>query len=304
MGKKLIIPSHIQIATVEGKCNYRCIMCPVRESERQKVMDNQFFTAILKTLKPYMAKQKFLSLLGLGETLIDKEVCKKIVIAKRMHFKGIGIFTNGELLTEKISECVLKAGLDSLIVSIDGYTDKTQKSIRKGSNLHNIIKNIDDFIYIREQSNIKTRVIIRFTKQSLNQNEWEDFYNFWKNKLDIKYLDSIFCYNVHNFGGNNYYLQEDDIVKHNNISDSSKCDQLYDRLTIFSDGSLGLCCGDQLGRNKIGNILDNDPIILYNESKIFNKYRKKMESGKILELELCRQCSVPYSVTTKEIYAL
>ena len=303
MIEKLIIPSHIQIATVEGKCNYRCVMCPIGESERQKVMDNQFFTAILKALKPYMAKQKFLSLLGLGETLIDKEVYKKIVIAKKMHFKGIGIFTNGELLTKKISESLLKAGLDSLIVSIDGYTDETQKSIRKGSNLHKIIKNIDDFIYIREQSNIKTRVIIRFTKQSLNQNEWEDFYNFWKDRLNIKYSDSIFCYNIHNFGGNNSYLKEEDIIKHN-ISNNSKCDQLYDRLTIFSDGSLGLCCGDQLGRNKIGNVLDGDPVILYNESKIFKEYREKMRSGKILELELCRQCSVPYSVATKEIYAL
>ncbi len=303
MIKKLIIPSHIQIATVEGKCNYRCIMCPINESERQKVMDNQFFTAILKTLKPYMAEQKFLSLLGLGETLIDKEVCQKVFIAKKMHFKGIGIFTNGELLTEKISECLLKVGLDSLIVSIDGYTDEIQKSIRKGSNLNKIIKNIDDFIYIREQSKLKTRIIVRFTKQFLNQNEWGDFYNFWKNRLNVKYLDSIFCYHVHNFGGNNSYLREDDIVKHN-ILNNFKCDQLYDRLTIFSDGSLGLCCGDQIGKNKIGNVLNKDPVILYNESQIFKEYRKKIETGKISELELCRQCSVPYSIATKEICAL
>ena len=83
-----------------------------------------------------------------------------------------------------------------------------------------------------------------------------------------------------------------------------KCYQLYDRLTILSDGSLGLCCGDQLGKYKIGSVLNEDPVVLYNHSEIFSKYREKIENGKISELELCRGCSVPYSVSTKEIHSL
>ena len=95
-------------------------------------------------------------------------------------------------MTERISECLLIAGLDSLIVSIDGYKYETEASIRKGSNLYRIIKNIDNFIDIRERVNIKTKIIIRFTRQSANKYEWLDFYNFWKIRLNKRYSDSIF----------------------------------------------------------------------------------------------------------------
>ena len=69
---------------------------------------------------------------------------------------------------------------------------------------------------------------------------------------------------------------------------------------IFSDGSLALCCCDQFGHYDIGNVLDDDPIELFN-SKYFTQYREKMKKGKILNLELCKNCSVVYSITTREI---
>ena len=127
-----VIPSDIQIETVCGICNLRCIMCPIEQSKRKKIMNNEKLTKILKKLQPYLYNQKFLSLCGLGEPLIDKNVHEKIKIAKEMGFLGTGIYTNGTLLNEKKSENLLDAKLDSLIISIDGFTSKTQEAIRVG----------------------------------------------------------------------------------------------------------------------------------------------------------------------------
>lgn len=295
-----VIPSHIQIETVSGMCNLRCIMCPIEHSKRKEIMNNETFAKILETLQPYLYNQKFLSLCGLGETLIDKNTCEKIKIAKKKGFGGIGIYTNGTLLSEKRSEKLLEAKLDSLIISIDGFTSKTQEAIRIGSNLNEIISNVEHFIALRREKNkAKTRIIIRFSRQELNKHEENDFYNFWKSRIESSYNDSFLFYDVHNFGGN--ALNFNDTLSDNllNRIRKLKCPVINERLMINSDGSVCFCCGDQFGHYDIGNVLDNDPIKLYN-SKYYIHYRESMRKGEILNLELCKNCSIPHSIATKE----
>ena len=299
MNKKLVIPMHFLIETVCGKCNATCNMCLIKKAPRNEIMNNETFTKILKRIKPYLDYQKFLSFCGLGETLIDKEIDKKIKIAKETGFHGIGVYTNGMLLNAGMSEKLLEASLDSLIISIDGFSSAAQESIRKGTKLGRIIKNIDDFISIRESNNIKTKIIIRFHRQSINYNEWNDFYGFWNKRLKNNFSDSIACYDVHNIGGNISFANAN-IEGLESNKKLPKCNQIYERLQIFSDGSVGLCCGDVLGRINIGNVLYDDPIKLYNSGH-FAKYREYMENGKILDLKLCKECTVPYSTTNKNI---
>ncbi len=169
MRNNTIIPSHIQIETVSGMCTVRCIMCQIEQSKRKELMNNETFTKILLKLQPYLYNQQFFSLCGLGETLIDKNVHEKIKIAKKLGFRGTGISTNGTLLNEKISKKLLDAKLDTLIISIDGFTSKTQGAIRVGSNLNEIILNVQRFIALREMSKSRTKIIIRFTRQELNK---------------------------------------------------------------------------------------------------------------------------------------
>lgn len=291
-----VIPSHIQIETVAGLCNVRCIMCPIEQSKRKEIMTGGTFTKILKKLQPYLYNQKFLSLCGLGETLIDKNTHEKIKIAKEMGFRGTGIYTNGTLLNEEISEKLLDAELDSLIISIDGFTSRTQEAIRVGSNLNEIISNVERFITLRDIKS-KTRIVIRFIKQELNKHEENDFYNFWKQRIKSSYNDSISIYNVHNFGG--MFLNFDEKLNDDLLSKirKLKCPEIYERLMINSDGSICFCCGDQLGHYNIGNVLDDDLIKLYN-SKYYIHYRELIEKGEILNLELCKNCSVVYSIAT------
>ena len=295
-----VVPSHIQIETVSGMCTVRCIMCPIEQSKRKEIMNNETFTKILKKLQPYLYNQKYLSLCGLGEPLIDKNVHEKIKIAKEMGFCGTGIYTNGTLLNEKISEKLLDIKIDTLIISIDGFTSKTQGSIRIGSDLNKIVSNVEHFIALREKNKAKTRIIIRFTKQELNKHEEYDFYNFWKSRIKSSHNDTISIYNAHNFGGSvcnfNDKLRDDLLNKIRKL----RCPEIYERLMINSDGFLALCCGDQFGHYNIGNVLDDDPIELFN-SKYFTQYRETMKKGEILNLELCKNCSVVYSIATREI---
>ena len=295
-----VIPSHIQIETVAGKCTLSCLMCPIKHSKRKEIMNNDVFTKILNKLQPYLNHQKLLSFCGLGETLLDKYINKKVNIAKELGFRGVGIYTNGTLLNYKLSQKLLDSNLDTLIISIDGFTSETQKAIRIGSNLDQIILNVEQFIALRESNKSKTKIIIRFTKQELNKHEENGFYNFWKSRINSSYNDSISIYNVHNFGRHVLDFKkelDDDLL---NKIGKLKCPEIYERLMIGSDGSVSLCCGDQFGHYDIGNILEEDLMKLYN-SENFIYYRELMSKGRILDLELCKNCLVVYSIATRNI---
>ena len=292
----MIIPKQIQIETVAGICNVKCIMCPIDQSIRKEIMSNEKFEYILKKFLPYKKFIKNVSLLGLGETFIDPNLSKKIEIAKSIDsgYPGVGVYTNGMLLTDKIAIELLNAKLDSLIVSIDGFTPETQEKIRIGSDVKLIIRNIENFINLRNSSDkFLTRIVLRFTEQNLNRNQWNDFYNFWKVKINFDKNDIILNYPIHNFGN----IKRNFTPKKYCMT-GVKCKEIYERIIIFSDGEIGLCCGDQFGNYMNGNIYKNDPIEIYNSGTHFH-YRDKMDKGKILELELCSKCSVAYSILEK-----
>jgi len=268
-------------------------MCPIGKSKRKEIMKNGVFERILQRLLPIRENINILTLLGLGETLMDTKIIDKIRIAKRYKFSEVGIFSNGMNLTERTALRLLYAGLDSIVLSIDGFKKETEESIRIGSNFERIVENIDSFIEIRKALNAKTKIIIRFTKQEKNKDEWLNFLEFWSGKLSKDHGDAIFSYNIHNAG--------DETIKNessrNIPTENLKCPEVFNRMIIFSDGSIGLCCGDQFGHYDIGNILESDPIELYNH-KLFQHYREEMIQGNISNLELCKSCTVAHSIAT------
>jgi sulfatase maturation enzyme AslB (radical SAM superfamily) len=294
-----LIPSRIQIETVAGLCNYRCIMCPVEQSRRKEIMSNEIFSKVLQRLELYQANQEFLALVGMGETLIDKQTHEKIALAAAMGFRGKSIYTNGELLTEDVAEKLLASGLDSLIVSIDGFTAKIQATIRRYSNLEKVVRNVEYFLKIRNGRQAKTRIVIRFNRQKINRHEELKFLDFWKKKLNSVLNDYVSVHDVHNVGATVPQMGKS---KPGTVSKKVlKCIEIYDRMMIGSDGCMSLCCGDQFRvRHDIGSVLDTDPIALYN-AEPFLHYRKLMDEGKLIDSDLCKNCSVAYSIATKKV---
>jgi radical SAM protein with 4Fe4S-binding SPASM domain len=293
MNREIKIPSHIQIETVAGYCNVRCIMCPIEKSIRKEIMSNEFFESIVQRLLPIKEEIKIFTILGLGETLLDKGVVEKVRIAKKYGFKEIGIFSNGMALEKNLSIELLNAGLDVFIFSLDGFSKEVEESIRIGSNLDIIVKNITDLIEQRNIIDSKARIILRFTVQEKNEHDWENFLSFWSTKL--RQRDAIYQYGLHNVG----HVVENEIDKSiKNI----KCSEIYNRMIIFSDGNVGLCCADQFGHYNIGNILETDPIEIYNH-ELFKYYREEMDKGNMQNLELCKDCTVAYSIiNSKHIF--
>ncbi len=290
----MFIPKHLQIETINGVCSSRCIMCTFEKWTRKKHrMSNDIYMRVLNNFLIYKDKIEYLTLQGCGEPLLDIELPEKVKIAKDMGFRGTGFATNCTHLTEEMALKLLDARLDTIICSIDGVCKETHESIRIGVNFDAAIRNVQQFIELRDSLSKNTRVLVRFVRQEKNVNEVDAFKVYWNERLNSKYGDGILIFDVHNWGEKlDNYTQLDFerfIEKH-----SLKCEDVYNRMCIYSNGDVGLCCVDYNGFYNMGNVIHEDPIEIYN-NKIFTRFRNKMEQGKILELEECRQCTIPHS---------
>jgi molybdenum cofactor biosynthesis enzyme MoaA len=269
-------------------------MCVISTSRRKRnVMNIDMFRAILKRFMPYRKDLEYVSLVGCGETLLDKSIVQKVEILKEMGFRGIGFPTNCTELSELTSESLIRAGLNTLICSIDGFTKDTHEFIRAGTDFDEVVSNVRRFIEVRnrllKEESLKTKVIIRFIYQNKNKSEWIDFYNYWMPFLNKTLGDDVIKQNIHNHG--NRLKDYEKSVQYSKYV----CKSLFERIIILSDGNMIFCCGDNEGeyyslKNVIDN--DNDPIEIFND-ETRNHYRKLMLDGRIHELKYCSECTIP-----------
>ncbi len=297
--EKMIIPEHVQIETINGVCTARCTMCSYTSWNRKPiVMSSDNFRRILEKFKPYQEHINYLSMQGWGEPLLDKGIAEKVRVAKEMDFRGIGFATNCTELDERISRDLMDAGLDTILCGIDGINKHTHEAIRIGTNFEEIVSNVKNFIKIRDESGGKTRVVIRFIRQESNKEEWPLFLDYWLNQLNNKLGDDVITFDIHNCAGDVEGYEEMDLNKDLELGSTYVCEELFIRIVILSDGEIALCNADVNGFCNLGNALDSDPIEIFN-NETFNYYRKMMDEGRILELEHCKDCTIPRSRSLK-----
>jgi hypothetical protein len=260
-------------------------------------MSTYEFGDILEKFLPYKKHLKYLSIFGWGEPLLDKGLEAKVRIAKINGFPSVGFASNCTELTYRRGRALLEAGLDTLICSVDGIRKETHESIRVGTDFHQVVKNIWQFLEIRPRFG-HTKVIIRFIRQKSNALEWPDFKRRWEKRLDPSYGDSVISFDVVEAAGKVQGYENKDVRKGEEVP--LYCSQLHERITIMSNGDVALCCADDNADFHLGNILEgDDPMKIYNGS-VFKRYRKLLAAGERKGLIPCETCTIPRSDLRKD----
>jgi hypothetical protein len=260
-------------------------------------MHNDIFARILKKFLPHQERIEYVSLQGWGEPLLDKTLAGKIKTAKDLGFKGVGFATNCTELDEDVSKKLLEAGLDTILCGIDGIDKETHEGIRIGTNFERIVENVKRFIGLRNKTG-KTRVVIRFIRQEQNKEQWEKYQEYWSKYINKDFGDEIIKFDIHNAAGSIEGYEAFDVNREIELG-KFICDELWKRMVIFSDARVAFCNADINGFYDLGNLVDDDPIEIFN-NETYRKIRTMMEEGKIMELEHCRVCTIPRSRFLKQ----
>ncbi len=191
------LPTYLQIEPV-GQCNLRCQMCSIQFRQDGPPYGPLAFMAwetFERLIDEYTGLQE-LHLQGLGEPMMHPRFFDMVEHASS---RGIRVTTNSNLtlLNERRAERLVRCGLDTLNVSIDGSTAATYERIRVRSHFDKVVRNLG---LLREAkanygTGPKVRMVMVIMRQNLHElSELVRFAHAWE-------MEGLFVQHLcHDFG--------------------------------------------------------------------------------------------------------
>jgi MoaA/NifB/PqqE/SkfB family radical SAM enzyme len=173
---------------VTSRCNAACIYCPQPLLYKKEHMP----LALFKKLLPFTGYTDLVYLQGWGEPLLNPDLFAMIKSCKEKG-KRVGFTTNGMLLNDENIRRLVDLETDIISVSLAGTTPETHNRIRKGTDLVNVIKNIDYLQSIKVQKRSPYPAIhFAYIMIASNLHELKDVVELAKNSG----VEQIVCSNL------------------------------------------------------------------------------------------------------------
>lgn len=313
------ISHHPFVAYIEptSYCNLRCPACPtgIKSGMRErKAISYERFCEIVDELSPYLFNLYFYNW---GEPLLHKDAFKMIGHASQ---KGIKVYASSNLSMNLSDEDVLelvKSGLYSLKVGLDGIDQKTYGKYRRGGNFNLVVSNIEKIVKFKRQENSRTPLLsVTYHVFKHNEATVDDARKLAEQiGIDNFSVTSSFLPPENHKTGieppsNNSWRKFNQLKEHFKIKRT--CSWLYGAVVHNPNGSVSPCCGisweeDDFctwSRGKGIHSVMNDPnyVLARKLAKNNKNYSFKVDEGmgftrvqydRSREV-ICAKCQVPY----------
>lgn len=158
------LPSRLYL-TVTERCNLRCGHCITAAPEKTAQGTARSIEPwLLDALHEPFAAADYIGFVHGGESLlapIFPEVLAAIQAAKRSpgaRPANIHLLSNGMLLTPERIQMILRGGVNSVSVSLDGGTEVTNDSLRLGGRMSAILRNLETLVRERAARGLDLRI--------------------------------------------------------------------------------------------------------------------------------------------------
>ena len=287
-------PILVQIFPIYA-CNFTCKYCIFSIPRNKRsfisdkiVMDFDLFKKCIDELTMFPSKTKTLRFVGMGEPLLHKKIAEmvKYAVSKNVANK-VEILTNGSLLTPKLSDALILAGLSRLVISIQGTTAKKYQEISKVNiDFEEFVKNIKYFFDHKS----KTKMHIKIVDIALdNKNDEKRFYEIFGDICDtigIEYAGPIYPGVEYN-----QVLKDGSFTQFGlKVSGFRVCPQPFFTLQINPDGKV-VPCYSVTYPAIIGDCNKQSLLEIWNGEK-YRQFRRKMLDGVKNVCELCANCNI------------
>jgi len=118
-------------------CNFRCFYCTFSSNPNDRgfisdvtKMDFDLFRKCIDEIGQFPSQTKVIRFVGMGEPLLHNRIADMVAYTTESKVsERVEILTNGSLLTPELSDSLIAAGLDRLLVSIQGTSQKKYKEV-------------------------------------------------------------------------------------------------------------------------------------------------------------------------------
>ncbi len=278
-------------------CNLRCPECPSGLRSFMRPTGNlqqPLFQNIIDQLKEDLL---FLIFYFQGEPYLNKDFLDMVKYASE---KGIYTITstNAHFLNDENAQKTINAGLDRLIISIDGTTQEVYENYRKAGELNKVLEGTKNIVKWKKKMGSSTpHVVFQFLVVRPNEHQMEDVLQL-ADELgvdEVKFKTA----QVYDFEKGNpllpsnekysrYRKQKDGTYRIKNKL-LNHCWKLWHSCVITWDGKIVPCCFDKDAQHQLGNLTEQNFKKIWNSTP-YNIFRRKILTGRN-KIDICTNCT-------------
>jgi radical SAM protein with 4Fe4S-binding SPASM domain len=170
----------------------------------------------------------------------------------------------------------MDAGLDYLILAIDGATAATYEKIRVNGRFEQVVGNVRRFLGLKRERRSATQVIIQFILMEENKHEVQAFVDAWKGlRPDVIRIKPY----VDLFG------------RKGPTRFARPCFYLWRQSMIDWDGTVFPCCVDTDSVHALGSVVRQTLLEIWN-AKPLCAMRRAHILGRQQDIDICRNCDM------------
>lgn len=276
------VPPSLQLEPT-NICNASCICCSTRNSQRKKgFMSVQLFRSIIDQAAEIGVKRIHLYLHG--EPLLHPQIAEMIRYIKEKKLV-VHLTTNGMHLDPKKITTLLGTGLtmaDHLMFSVLGNSAEVHEQVMPGVNHKRVVNNIFNLVELRQGKKMNGPIVETiFYTMPENEHEQRAFLDFWLGKVDhVRVVGKIsnFFAKYHTSDNKQYSRQH-------------TCSNLWERMTIYWNGDVTICCADVNGEYTLGNLQNKSIRELWTCPKM-NEIKKIHQQKEFQRIPICDHCDM------------
>jgi sulfatase maturation enzyme AslB (radical SAM superfamily) len=282
--QSLYFPKYFEVETINA-CNAKCIMCTVREWPKrdQAIMPMELFAKFVSQIRDYSDWVETVCLNRDGEPTLDKQLPVRVKMLKQAGIRFVTLSTNAQRLSGDLAQELFKAGLDDIMVSIDGFSKAVFEKIRIGLDFEKVVGNTLRAIKVRDRVRPSARFRIRMVVLDENRFEVEDWLDFWNTRAGKQ--DKVYAMPAHSWGNQ---TQQEIPEKVNQFADKP-CVSVFSTMTMHADGRVGFCGVDYEPKYPMGTFGPQTLKQIWN-GQAYSLARQKHATGRRNAFSICRGC--------------
>ncbi len=268
-------------------CNLRCPECPsgLRQFSRNTgMLSLDLYQKILKEIGDYLM---YMILYFQGEPYLNPSFFDFVKLAKEKRIYT-ATSTNAHYLSEENARKTIEAGLDRLIISLDGIGQEEYSTYRVGGRYERVLEGIKNVVKIKRELKSKTPfIIVQFIVFKSNEHQLDEVRKICKNLgVDELQFKTAQFYNYEK--GNPLMPSIDKYSRYRELSDgtftfknklANKCYRMWSSCVITWDGLTVPCCFDKDADYQLGNLQENSFTNVW-KGKLYNDFRTKVFTQK------------------------
>jgi radical SAM protein with 4Fe4S-binding SPASM domain len=258
------------------------------------MLDTVLFQNTIDALAPTL---NYLTFYFQGEPYLNPKFLDMVQYASR---KGIYIATstNAHYLNDEAARKTVECGLDRLIISIDGTTQKSYESYRVGGSIDKVIAGTKNIIAWKSKLKSKTpHVVFQFLVVKPNEHQIPEIYRLAKNLgVDQVVLKTAQIYDYKN--GSDLIPTQEQYARYKKKADGSyeiknkllnHCWKMWHSCVITWDGKVVPCCFDKDAHYVLGDLNVKSFAEIWNGTDYKNFRSSLLRSRN--EIEICKNCT-------------